>query len=76
MILGTQINNNLFFKYAGPTLGIPANILLIYGIFSRTRNIGYPTIMALLIVVPIVNIFYLFMLLTKNSTKRTKHENI
>ena len=76
VIFGSELMENSIFLYADGFISIPANIILIYGVFSRTINMGYSIFMVLLVFIPIVNFIYLFMLLAYKGTLKPKDENI
>ena len=62
-MIGPEVMDTGIYGFFAGIASIAANLALIYGVFSRTKNMGYSPAFVLLALIPLVNFVYLIMLL-------------
>ena len=62
-MIGFEVMDTWIYGFFAVIASVAANLALIYGVFSRTRNMGYSPVFVLLTLLPLVNFVYLIMLL-------------
>lgn len=68
LIFGPEVMDSSAYAIVFIPASIVANLALVYGVFSRTINVGFSLFAVFLTLIPIVNFWYLYVLLTRTAS--------